>query len=95
MMPCAFKPLSKRWVVITTQHAMLQVSRPVPTGNVVLLTDGGGPPATIQMPYNQTTCNVRSASCSGWALLLISESNNKMLSTLHHLEKSTETELST
>jgi len=39
---------------------LLQVSRPVPTGNVVLLTDGGGPPATIQMPYNQTTCHVRS-----------------------------------
>ena len=40
---------------------VLQVSRPVPLGDVVLFTDGGGPPATIQMPYNQTTCHVRSA----------------------------------
>ena len=46
--------------VIKAQHTVLQVSRPAPTGNVVLFTDGGGPPATIQMPYNQTTCHVRS-----------------------------------
>ena len=46
--------------IANTPLCMLQVSRQTPGSSVMLLTDGGGPSSALQMPYNQTTCHVRS-----------------------------------